>query len=96
MGEALGVSGNYIYLIEAGKKSPSKKLLAKLEQLDHEGLVGIAGEVRESNQEYQVRGLGSIRAETLKHCLELATREEDWPAVAAMAAELERREGRTP
>ena len=36
MGERLEVSGNYVYLLEAGKNQPSEKLVARLKQLERE------------------------------------------------------------
>lgn len=33
MGEKLGVSGNYVYLIESGKKIPSRKLEGRFNEL---------------------------------------------------------------
>ena len=34
MAERLGVSGNYVYLVESGKKPPTFKLLRKVEEIE--------------------------------------------------------------
>jgi len=34
MGAALGISKNYVYMLEAGTKNPSRKILDKLDQME--------------------------------------------------------------
>ena len=34
LAEALDVGGNYVYLLEAGKRNPSKKIIKKLHELE--------------------------------------------------------------
>jgi transcriptional regulator with XRE-family HTH domain len=86
-GKLLGISGNYVYLIESGKKQPSSKILEKLDSLETEP----ADRVNEDFAPYQVKKVWNETdagmERTLLKCVEM----KDWGGVEKLAAELHRR-----
>lgn len=51
MGELLGVSGNYIYLLEKGVKRPSKTLQILLEYIEKDLVGKEKGEVKKNERD---------------------------------------------
>jgi len=63
MGKRLDVSGNYIYLLESGNKTPSDKIIARLAELEREA-ADRSGTVREPSEVYSVSQHHSILTES--------------------------------
>ncbi len=93
LGAALGVTGNYIYLIEAGKKNPSDKLMAKLNRLEvSKSNSGRQPDFVEETPDirYSVapRGLDAASTDALENLLESFVQEKDYGVVGKLADEL--------
>jgi transcriptional regulator with XRE-family HTH domain len=91
MANNLGISKNYVYLIEAGKKTPSGKLLSKLDAMEAELDKGEISVVAEENAAYSHGGLAAFSVDELTQFLALSTKHENWKGVRDIAAELDRR-----
>jgi transcriptional regulator with XRE-family HTH domain len=87
LGKLLGISGNYVYLIESGNKKPGSKILEKLDALELE----YAGCINETPAAYSVKNAWDETdagiERTLLKCVEI----KDWGGVEKLAAELHRR-----
>lgn len=89
--ELLGISSNYVHLIESGHKSPGPKILEKLAQIES----APPDKVDECSDLYRTKTVAEQWAETsdeqfekiLLKCVEI----KDWGGVEKMAAELHRR-----
>lgn len=95
MGDALGVSKNYVWMIEKGSKEPSKKVLAKLDLLENSEIDApqttpadlVAGDKPVS---YSMRRELWMEAadEKLAALLHEYAEEKDWGAVKEITTEL--------
>jgi transcriptional regulator with XRE-family HTH domain len=104
MGQLLGVTKNYIYLIESEKNKPGKKFIAKLDSLSN-------GQSQNLDQRFALADTNKTAVEPAGPCVEktiadqwVTTPDEqfekillkcvelkDWGGVEKMAAELHRR-----
>lgn len=88
--EMLGISGNYVYLIESGKKPAGPKLLEKLELLEAEkltdSLTGNAPAGADVSNSISTAATADLE-KILTRCVEI----KDWGGAEKIAAELHRR-----
>lgn len=92
MGQALGVTKNYIYLIESEKNKPGKKFIAKLDSFSN-GQSQNLDQTRYalSNTHKTADQLSDVSDKQFERILLKCVEIKDWGGVEKMAAELHRR-----
>lgn len=101
LAKLIGCAGNYVYLIEAGKKEPSEKLVSKLDQLEKSGIQDCGEKktyetdrsemlIEEDQTRYKVRRLIWKEADNdkLGELLREYANENGWGEVKEIATEL--------